>query len=99
MEIYRMHVYREGSEEREAVDMDGKPERGALKRDEDLAVINAKSLLPLSESVTCRVRYFCDGAVFGSCEFVTGVFVANRNRFGSKGQRGARRMRGVEGEL
>ncbi len=99
MEIYRMHVYREGTEEREAVGIDGKTERGALKREDVLAVINAKGRLPLSEYMKCRVRYFCDGAVFGSSEFVEVVFQANRKRFGAKRQSGARRMRGVEDAL
>ena len=99
MEIYRVHVYREGTEERESVGIDGKTERGALKRDEVLAVIKDKGRLPLSEYVKCRVRYFCDGAVFGSCEFVNGVFKANRRRYGVKRTSGARRMRGVEDEL
>jgi putative transposase len=99
MELYRMHVYREGTEEGEAVGIDGQTERGALKREEVLAVIEAKGRLPLSEYVRCRVRYFCDGAVFGSCDFVNEVFEANRKRFGVKRKSGARRMRGVEDAL
>jgi putative transposase len=79
--------------------MDGKTERGALKREEVLEVMKAKGRLPLSEYVKCRVRYFCDGAVFGSCDFVNGVFQANRNRFGVKRTSGARRMRGVQDDL
>ncbi len=47
MEIYRMHVYREGTEEREAVGIDGKTERGALKREDVLTVMNAKGRLPM----------------------------------------------------
>ncbi len=99
LEIYRMHVYREGTEEREAGGIDGKTERGALKREEVLTVIDAKGRLPLSEYVKCRVRYFCDGAVFGSREFVEGVFQANRKRYGTARRSGARRMRGVEEKL
>jgi hypothetical protein len=37
--------------------------------------------------------------VFGSSEFVEGVFRANRKRFGVKRTSGARRMRGVEDQL
>ena len=43
----------------------------------------------------CRVRYFCDGAVFGGREFVEGIFRACRDRFGPKRRSGARSMRGL----
>jgi hypothetical protein len=42
----------------------------------------------------CRVRYFSDGAVLGSREFVDGVFRACRERFGEKRKSGARKLRG-----
>ncbi|NLT69809.1 MAG: chemotaxis protein CheW, partial [Verrucomicrobiaceae bacterium] len=46
-----------------------------------------------------RVRYFCDGAVLGTAEFVNEVFEREqrlRNRFGEKRKTGARRMRGAD---
>ena len=42
----------------------------------------------------CRVRYFTDGAVIGSKEFVNEAFAAARERFGAKRQDGARKLRG-----
>lgn len=42
----------------------------------------------------CRVRYFTDGAVIGSREFVNEAFVAARERFGPKRKNGARKLRG-----
>ena len=42
----------------------------------------------------CRVRYFTDGAVIGSREFVNEVFAGARERFTGKRKDGARRMRG-----
>lgn len=42
----------------------------------------------------CRVRYFTDGAVIGSKEFVNEAFANARERFGSKRKDGARTMRG-----
>ena len=59
------------------------------------AVLKAKGKLPLVSYLHCRVRYFCDGAVFGSREFVEGVFRAYRDRFGPKRSAGARPMRGL----
>jgi hypothetical protein len=41
-----------------------------------------------------RVRYFTDGAVIGSREFVNEAFSSARERFGPKRRDGARRMRG-----
>jgi hypothetical protein len=42
----------------------------------------------------CRVRYFTDGAIIGSKEFVNAAFESSRERFGAKRKDGARRMRG-----
>jgi putative transposase len=91
---YRMFLYLEGSEEREAVDENGKPVRGALRREAVLKVLQEKGKLPLAEYLRCRVRYFCDGAVFGRKEFVEGMFRECRGWFGERRKSGARRMRG-----
>jgi REP element-mobilizing transposase RayT len=42
-----------------------------------------------------RVRYFTDGAVIGSKDFVNEAFAAARERFSVKRKDGARRMRGI----
>jgi hypothetical protein len=42
----------------------------------------------------CRVRYFTDGAVIGSKEFVNEAFDGARERFTAKRKDGARVMRG-----
>jgi hypothetical protein len=42
----------------------------------------------------CRVRYFTDGAVIGSKEFVNEVFAKARERFGTKRKDGARKLKG-----
>jgi hypothetical protein len=41
-----------------------------------------------------RVRYFTDGVVIGSKEFVDGLFTQCRERFGPRRKTGARQMRG-----
>jgi putative transposase len=98
LEVYRMYLYLEGDERREGVGEDGRPTRGVLKAEEVAAVLRAKGRLPVREYVRCRVRYFCDGAVFGSREFVEGVFRGMRERFGPRRKSGARAMRGLEAE-
>ena len=91
---YRVHLYREGNEARETIGTDGRPVRGALSREEAVKVLVAKGRLPVAEYVRCRVRYFCDGAVFGGQEFVEGIFRAYRQRFGPRRKSGARTLRG-----
>jgi hypothetical protein len=94
---YRMWLYQEGREEREGLDEEGRRVRGALGRAEVLAVLGAKGRLPLGGYLRCRVRYFCDGAVLGSREWVEGVFGEFRDRFGAGRKSGARRVRGLAG--
>ena len=50
--------------------------------------------LSMAKMLRCRVRYFTDGAVIGSKEFVNDVFAGSRERFSEKRSDGARRMRG-----
>jgi len=46
-------------------------------------------------AVSCRVRYFADGAVIGSRSFVNGVFEKSREQFGPRRRDGARKPRGA----
>jgi REP element-mobilizing transposase RayT len=63
-------------------------------------VVTQGGKLPLADVLRVKVRYFSDGLVLGSKEFVDGVFEGNRQRFGEKRKSGARRMRGGDwGEL
>ncbi len=50
--------------------------------------------LSLARMLRCRVRYFTDGAVIGSKDFVNEVFEGARERFSGKRKDGARKMRG-----
>lgn len=50
--------------------------------------------IPFGKMLRCRVRYFTDGAVIGSKDFVNEAFVAARERFGPKRKDGARKLRG-----
>ncbi len=51
--------------------------------------------LRMAKLLRCRIRYFTDGAVIGSKEFVNEVFTNSRERFGAKRKDGARKMRGA----
>ena len=50
--------------------------------------------LRMSQMLRHRVRYFTDGAVIGSKDFVNEAFAASREHFSEKRKDGARRMRG-----
>ncbi len=99
MELYRMRLFNQGHEENEAVLEDGRTSLGALAHEEVMRVLEQRGRLPVGDYVRCRVRYFCDGGVFGSRAFVDEIFRAYRDRFGPKRETGARRLRGVEAEL
>jgi putative transposase len=99
---YRVLLYEEGQEV--AADLDrGRGGRLGFSEAEVEAVRESGGKIPLREVLRRRVRYFCDGAVLGSAEFVEEVFEREqrlRRRFGEKRKSGARRMRGADwGEL
>jgi REP element-mobilizing transposase RayT len=50
--------------------------------------------LKMGKILSCRVRYFTDGAVIGSKEFVNETFYKARDRFSEKRKDGARPLRG-----
>ena len=99
---YRMLLLDEGEEKlREVRDGDGHPEVKVVRKgmrkevvEEELARLERCRDVALRKMLQCRVRYFSDGAVLGSREFVDGVFRACRERFGAKRKSGARRLRG-----
>ena len=99
---YRLFLYEEG--QAVAPDPD-RGERGRLgfSETEVEAVREKKGAMPVQKVLRHRVRYFCDGAVLGTAEFVNGVFEREQERrksFGEKRTTGARRMRGADwGEL
>ena len=94
---YRMWLFGQG-EENEGTRADGRPIRRGMAPEEVATVVKAKGQLPLSEYLRLRVRYFTDGAVLGTRQFVNEMFTTFRERFGGKRKDGARRMRYVDQE-
>jgi REP element-mobilizing transposase RayT len=68
------------------VALDGKAIRQELARGAGLTV---------GQLLRLRLRYFSDGLVLGSRNYVNAVFVEFRDRFGQRRKTGARRMRGL----
>ena len=79
--VYRQLLYGIGGE---------RGSRRGFSREEVAAEMAGGGRVEPWKALRCRVRYLCDGAVFGSKAFVEGVFEANRSRYG----RTARRARG-----
>jgi len=89
---YRQFLYVRG--EAKGLTADGKPIRKGFDVDKVAEVLNAGGDLTLNELLHCRVRYFTDGLILGSQDYVEDVFQRIRSRFGEKRQTGARRMEG-----
>ncbi len=81
---YREHLHVQG-ERREG--------RAGVSAERVKAVLEAGGRLSAGELLRCRVRYFSDGVVLGSREFVEGVFASHRDWFGAKRKTGARPLR------
>ncbi|MCF7730754.1 MAG: transposase [Akkermansiaceae bacterium] len=100
---YRMLLLDEGMERtKEVVDEQGrrvgKVVRKGMKREvteRELEELERSRDVALAKVVRYRVRYFSDGAVLGSRDFVNGVFEACRWRFGPRRKNGARPMGGA----
>ena len=56
------------------------------------AVLATRGKLSSAELIRLRVRYFTDGVVLGSKEFVEGIFETQRDQFSPKRKQGARRI-------
>jgi hypothetical protein len=68
-----------------------------LNTEEALAAKDNGTVLPdfgMAGMLLHRIRYFTDGAVIGSREFVNAAFASARERFGPRRKDGARALRG-----
>ena len=98
LETYRMFIFGEGGEARESLEDDGRTTRGGLSHESVKQVLEARGRLPLHEYAKCRVRYFTDGMVLGSREFVESIFEMYRAR-SARELRKPGRVQGLEDEL
>jgi REP element-mobilizing transposase RayT len=64
-----------------------------ISRAEVEKVIDAGGELSSRQLLACRIRYFSDGLVLGSREFVEEVYRRNREQFGLRRKSGARKLR------
>ena len=57
--------------------------------------LKREGVLTVGQLLRLRVRYFTDGLVLGSRNYVNGIFTEYRDRFGPRRKSGARRLRGL----
>ena len=88
---YRKQLFAIGEEH--GVTPDGKPIRSGISRERIEKVLEEGGELSFGELLHCRVRYFSDGLVIGSKEFVNDVFKQRRDFFSPKRKNGARPMK------
>ena len=62
------------------------------------AVMEKGGKLPVAAALRCRVRYFTDGAVLGSREYVHDIYTEFREQIGGKRKTGPRPMKGSDWE-
>ena len=102
---YRMLLLDAGEQKtREVVDESGECVTQVVKKgmprekvEAEFSKLEGGRDVALRQMLRWKVRYFTDGAVIGSREFVDGLFDQCRDRFGPKRMSGARRMRGKAG--
>jgi len=98
-EWYRVMLFSDGEEV-----FVSKPEQGVekirvrkgFKRKEVAQVLSQGGKLSFGEALRCKVRYLSDGMVFGTGDFVNGIFRKAKSRFGETRTSGARAMREVD---
>lgn len=94
---YRIHLFGHG-ERRSGDPRSGNvgARAGIDPQQVERVIADEKGRLPAHVLMRSRVRYFCDGTVFGRAEFVDGVFEQFRDCFSERRQSGARVMRGAD---
>ena len=67
----------------------------AMDREAVRKVVEADGKLPSAQVLRLRIRYFTDGMVLGSKDYVNEIFEAHRDLFGKRRRSGARPMLGL----
>lgn len=70
--------------------------RAGIDRQSVDDVLASGGQLSVAQALRCKIRYFCDGAVLGSDDFVDRVFEQTVKRQDSGRKSGARKMKGAD---
>ena len=74
----------------------GRSGKVVLDPEEIRRELKREGALTMGQVLRLRVRYFTDGVVLGSRNYVNGIFAEYRDRFGPRRKSGARRLRGLD---
>jgi hypothetical protein len=93
---YRQFLYEEG-ETREANEVTTESARRGFSSESVAAVVGSQGQMPIQAVVRHRVRYFCDGLILGSLDFVEEAFERGQASgvLDPHRESGARKMRGA----
>jgi len=91
---YRIHLFGKGERRIGDPRTEMGTRTGIAPDKVDRVIAEQEGILTLYDRLLHRTRYFCDGLVFGSSDFVNKVFANHRDRFGARRKSGARRMKG-----
>ena len=94
MAEYRRYLFDSGAARQAG--SQGEKARKGFTPEEIQAVIAKGGKLELAQALHCRVRYFCDGAIFGSRAFVERFLDTHRKYFGPRRRSLARELRGIQ---
>ena len=89
-EAYRCLLHAEGREVKDA--QNENVVRPGVTAESARAVLAQGGKLSTAELIRLRVRYFTDGVVLGSKEFVENIFTTQRESFSPKRKQGSRRI-------
>ena len=65
--------------------------RKGISKEEAKLDRNRDGEIPIGKVLRCRIRYFTDGAVIGSRNFVNEAFASSQKRYGAKRKRAPER--------
>jgi REP element-mobilizing transposase RayT len=101
-EWYRMMLYADGEEvfvrkpKEGVVGGESVSVRKGFQRKDVEKVLSQGGKLSFGEALRCKIRYFSDGMVFGTKDFLNDLFKETKERFGEKRESGARPMREID---
>ena len=91
IQSYRLILYGTGYHAKGTLGKD----QGRIRAEVLSAVEKHDGRIPLSDLLRARIRYFTDGMVLGSEDFVTQQFKENRNAFGAKRKKAGQALAGA----
>jgi hypothetical protein len=99
LENYQRFMADDEDRRHKTEDTRSRKERDEMKKTGRAARSPLVPVVREARMLRCRVRYFTDGLVLGTKEFVDGAFRLTRERFGKRRTSGARKLARAETEL